>query len=1075
VTASDCLTPDELAALASGGLTGDGLERVAAHLDVCPACLAAVPASGPADPLVAVLCLDAALAAGPAAGPSGRYEVIRLHAAGGLGEVHVAEDTELGRRVALKRLRPARADDPASRHRFLREAAITARLEHPGVVPVHGLVRDPAGRPHYAMRLVAGESLQEAIRAFHIFGRADRLVLRGLLTRFVTVCQTLAYAHSKGVVHRDLKPANVMLGEYGETLVVDWGLARVLGPDGPAPADEDRLDPTETLPANDTRTGAVVGTPGYMSPEQADGRTGEVGPASDIYALGATLHAILTGRPPCDGRKDSPRADRTAPRALLAVCRKAMAEQPADRYATATELGAEVERWLAGEPVAAYPEGWASRALRWARRHRVLVAGFLVAAVVGGTVGAWGLREATNRRAEQRRLELKDREAVERALAAVPGLVGGWRFQEAVGLLEQTRLGLSKFASDETRHRLEEALGDVRLAETLDTIRLEQSEMVEGKLPDPAWAAARYESAFQTHALDCLGADERELGARLGRSIVHDALVGALDEWAFGELNRPRREKLTRVARAADPDPSWRDSFRDALARVDRPRVKELAAAVDVKRLAPPTIATLGLTLGGYTPEAKTLYLAAQPDHPTDFWINYRLAFAISFRTADRDAAARSVAYYRACLAVRPAAAAVHNNLAIALRYQGEFAAAAAAGHRAVELAPTSAIAWTNLGTALSATGDAAGAEAAYRRAIDLDPAFAMAHRNLGIVLKAQGELAEAEKAYRRAIELDPKDAGAPNNLGNLLLDRGNRAEAEMEFRRAIEIDPRMAPAHNNLGRLLYLQGDVAGAEVEVRRALEIDGNYADAHNNLGNLFLDHGDPTGAEKEYRRAIEIDPKDSRAHHNIALALVRLGRFEEAREAARQAVSLAPPDKPDHENANRRLELCERMLRLERRLTAVLRGDEAQPVDPADRLALAEVAARKQRYAVAARFYAQSPGDEGPTGPQRYLAACAAALAGCGKGTDDVNASERARWRQQALEWLRAEFQAQSLLLGGDAPGPSNQARKILLHWQSDPRLAEVRDAASLAALPSDEREAWHQFWANLDTALKPTDK
>jgi serine/threonine-protein kinase len=1071
VTASDCLTPDELAALASGGLTGDRLERVAAHLDVCPTCLAAVPASGPADPLVAVLCLDAALAAGPAAGPAGRYEVVRLHAAGGLGEVHIAEDTELGRRVALKRLRPARADDPASRSRFLREAAITARLEHPGVVPVHGLVRDPAGRPHYAMRLIAGESLQDAIRAFHAAGAADRLALRGLLTRFVTVCQTVAYAHSKGVVHRDLKPANVMLGEYGETLVVDWGLAKVLGPGGLAEADEGRLDPTETLPANDTRTDAVVGTPGYMSPEQAAGRTAAVGPASDVYALGATLHAILTGRPPGDGRKDSRRVSRAAPRALLAVCRKATAERPADRYAAAGEVGAEVERWLAGEPVAAYPEGWASRALRWARRHRVVVAGLLVAAVVGGSVGAWGLREATDRRAEQGRLELKDREAVERALAAVPGLVAGWRFQEAVGLLEQTRLGLSEFAPGETRNRLEEALDDVRLAETLDTIHLEQSELVEGKLPNPARAAVRYESAFQAHGLDCPDGDARELGARLARSIVRDALIGALDEWAYGERDRRLREKVTRVARAADPDPAWRDSFRDALVRVDRARVKELAAGADVKRLPPATIVTLGLALGGSTPEAEKLFRAAQSHHPADFWINCYLGHAIYTRANDRDAAARSVSHYRAGLAARPETAVVYNDLALALRKQGEFAEAAAAAHRAVELTPKSAVAWNTLGTVLSAGGDAAGAERAYRRAIDLYPAFALAHRNLGSALKARGNLSESEKEYRRAIDSDPKNAPAHNNLGNLLLDQGNRAEAEKELRQAIELDPRMAPAHNNLAGVLHARGDVAGAEAEVRLALELDPNYADAHNNLGNLLLERGDPAGAEKEYRRAVELDPRHGRANYSVAQALLELGRFEEARDFARQALTLFPPGKRGHEDANRRLQQCERLLVLERRLSAVLRGDEAQPADPADRLGLAEVAARKRRYAVAARLYAQSPGDQGPTGPQRYHAACAAALAGCGKGTDEVGPSERARWRQQALEWLRAEFKVMSPRLAAGVASLREQTRRILLHWQSDPRLAGVRDSASLAALSSDEREAWQQFWADLGAALQ----
>src|SRR5581483_7710672 len=269
---------------------------VAAHVDVCPSCLQAAQRMRPGDTRVAILCRDAAPAAPPAASPEGRYVAVHLHAAGGLGEVHVAEDTELGRRVALKRIQWARADDPASRRRFLREAAITARLEHPGVVPVYGLVWDRDGRPHYAMRFIAGRSLHEAVRSFHAADWPGRdpgeraLALRGLLTRFVAVCQTVAYAHSKGVVHRDLKPANVMLGEYGETLVVNWGLAREVRTAGCGAGTEDAEpggDPPptphpefRTPHSEETQPGQVVGTPAYMSPEQAAGRHDEVGSAS---------------------------------------------------------------------------------------------------------------------------------------------------------------------------------------------------------------------------------------------------------------------------------------------------------------------------------------------------------------------------------------------------------------------------------------------------------------------------------------------------------------------------------------------------------------------------------------------------------------------------------------------------------------------------------------------------------------------------------------------------------------------------------------------------------------------------
>jgi serine/threonine-protein kinase len=321
---------------------------------------------------------------GSSSTPAVRYQKVRPHARGGLGEVFVAVDQEVQREVALKEIQERFADHADAQARFLREAQVTGRLEHPGIVPVYGLGVYPDGRPFYAMRFVRGDSLQEAIARFHEADRPGRdvgeraLEMRKLLGRFLDVCNAVAYAHSRGVLHRDIKPANVMLGQYGETLVVDWGLARALAIEAEGTVAQESLGLASVGEAVATQMGRFVGTPAFASPEQAAGRLDQLGPASDVYSLGAMLYCLLTGQAPFaagalevvlqrvqNGEFPPPRqVKRSVPAALEAICLKAMAREPAERYATARALAEDVQRWLADEPVSAWREPLGVRAGR---------------------------------------------------------------------------------------------------------------------------------------------------------------------------------------------------------------------------------------------------------------------------------------------------------------------------------------------------------------------------------------------------------------------------------------------------------------------------------------------------------------------------------------------------------------------------------------------------------------------------------------------------------------------------------------------------------------------------------------
>jgi eukaryotic-like serine/threonine-protein kinase len=292
-----------------------------------------------------------------------RYELLEEIGRGGMCAVFLAEDPSLGRRVALKVLDVPDPDGDLA-ERLNREARILARLEHPGIAPVHDVGRLPDGRVYYAMKFVEGPRLD----AF----AASNATLPERLRVFQRIVEAVAFAHDRGVLHRDLKPENIMVGPFGEVLVMDWGLAKALDPSPTAAADVDSAGTGRPPSASGPHTGhgAVLGTPGYMAPEQARGEVENLDARTDVYALGAVLSFLVSARAPGGG----------VPRPLLAVCAKAMAETKDDRYPDALALGAEIARYLDGNRVEAFPESLLQKGARLYARHKVafwLIAAYL--------------------------------------------------------------------------------------------------------------------------------------------------------------------------------------------------------------------------------------------------------------------------------------------------------------------------------------------------------------------------------------------------------------------------------------------------------------------------------------------------------------------------------------------------------------------------------------------------------------------------------------------------------------------------------------------------------------------------
>jgi serine/threonine-protein kinase len=991
-----------------------------------------------------------------------------------MGVVYRARQRSLNRPVALKVIRAGEWASPEEVRRFRNEAEMVALLDHPHVVPVYE-VGEQAGQFYFSMKLVEGGSLAEQLARF----RDDPRAAAGLLA---TVARAVHHAHQRGVLHRDLKPSNILLDEDGRPHVTDFGLAR-------------RVEADSSL----TQSGAIVGTPSYMAPEQATGLKGAVTTATDVYGLGAVLYALLTGRPPFQAenaldtlvqvreREPEPPSgvNRRVVRDLETICLKCLAKEPPRRYGSALALAEDLERFLSGKPIQARSVGVWERGVKWARRRPLAVAavaGLAAALVLLGAGAGWVLGDRATR---QRDAESKVREALE---AAEPGLrEGNPRDPALIAAVERAEAQVNTgLVGSGLRRRVEQLQKDVRMLAELERILLEGARVRDHRF-DPFGTERRYLQAFQEYGIDVLALRPEEAASLLEHSAIREHLVAGLDNWAVAsyrpsdETEEPSHQvqRLSMVARHVDPDP-WRNRLREKLLSQGAPDLDELARSNSVEELPAATLALFGglaTSRRGAKPSEPTMDFLrrAQRRFPGDFWINYSLA--VTLRLARPRRLEEAIGFFRVSVGLRPQNPGLRMNLGVALYEKGDLDEAIAELRAAILINKDYPDAHTNLGNALRVKGDVDGAIAECREAIRLNKDDPEAHNNLGLALHERGDVDGAIAELRAAILINKDDPEAHFNLGLALLAKGYVDGAIAEYKVALRLKKDFSAAHNMLGVALYDKGDVDGAITECREAIRLNKDDPEAHNNLGFALHVQGDVDGAIAELREAIRIKQDFARAHNNLGDALKDKGQFTNALLSYRRGQELATDLRSRSESAQWVKE-GERLVELDAKLPRVLKN-EVEPADVGERLALAQFCQMscKSLYAAAVRFYTGTFAEQPKLaddleGQPRYNAACAAALAGCGQGKDagGLPDKEYVGLRRQALQWLRADLTAYRRLLEKEPDKATPAVRERMRHWQQDTDFAGVRGPEALTKLPEAERQEWQRLWADVTDTL-----
>ncbi|WP_143393426.1 serine/threonine-protein kinase [Fimbriiglobus ruber] len=843
------------------------------------------------------------------------YAVEAEIARGGMGVVYRARDQRLNRPVAIKMILGGKYHDPAARVRFLIEAEAIAQLDHPNVVSVYEFgTHDDL--PFFALEYVGGGTLASKLAQD---GKPAPLAAAELL---VKLTDGIREAHAKGIVHRDLKPSNVLLTATGEPKIADFGIAKVGQSDM-------------------TATGAVMGTPSYMSPEQAGGRTREVGTPTDVYALGAILYEMLTGRPPFLGESSmatiqqvlnqEPARPRTinpeVSRDLETICLKCLAKDPKQRYGSASELAADLKAFVAGKPIAARPVGIVERAWKWTRRHPARAIGMAagICLAIGLAVAGYEVhkqREA-DRQEVNERMNRND-EAVTALLDQCEAALKDGDASRASVAVDAAERRAVEGGVDHLSERIDVLRANVALLKDLDAVDRFRSTR-KGLFEESNKIVARYREALKKFGADPNDVAPEAASTKVSETKVKDRLVVVFD-YLLGE---EKNSEVLATLKLIDPD-AFRDAVRDAVQQGNSQKIDELANRPAALDQSPGFTIFMIERMSSGEERRRELFEAVACKRPRD--LGLLIASGSVNLDDDEYSPDEQLRWYQAAASIVPESSLAHKMLAEILTRKGDRNGAIIQFREAIRLDPQD---WTNhssLSELLKSSGDVAASETERKmskklemdqygnktilklsdiymdyRPWDIDneyldgviknlhklihdnPDNAVAQKNMGRIMHALENQDAAIASFHAAIKSAPNDVITRVMLARALSKKGSRIEAIAEYDAAISLEQKELSLRIELVKELMASANNLRAVIELQKMVKLDPKDEGV---LEKILEVGGDLSWATSAYQEAIRLNPSEHLCHLHLATIFAKKNDYKSAIAEYREANRLGP---------------------------------------------------------------------------------------------------------------------------------------------------------------------------------------